>query len=574
MAASGEYIELHELAKGWKAAITRATDPATKHEAQIRNDRGNLPLHSATSFRAPIEVSESLLQAYPEAASITNNYGNLPLHFTAWKKGPLEVERLLLKIYPEGAAQKNNHGNLPLHYAAHYNAPLEVVEALYNAYPQGATQKNNDNNTPLDLAIADGASPNVVSLLQGKTVPPTEDEVLEKAKRRYEAAERELARHMSESTGTSEEMEDVLALLLDIYEGHPHALYSAGINPESAGTMDSMMEEVRKAAAADNAAGFDENYTSRNENEEEAQLIEDALCPPDDRVEIALSKLVGQEAVKNQIRGMRRTMELVKSSQNGKLAHPSHIVLEGNPGVGKSTVAGILAGILYEIGVVKTQNFMSVGRDELIDRKSEARTIQKTRKVLARAKGGVLVLNEAYTLLPSTARPRGRDHGGAALREIARTLPSGNPLIILTGSALELQRILSSEIGFKNHFLTRIEFADPTPSQVARIFMGKMADKGLVPGDGVTVDYLAELISTNTDEDWRLERNGRIADLLLNGVRAELRKRFHFNDESSKISFSPIKMMSPGAASRMPAATPDEIFVTVEDVQNAIVNGM
>lgn len=569
---------MHELAKGWKAAIGRAMDPATKHEAQIRNDRGNLPLHSATSFRAPIDVAEALLQAYPEAASITNNYGNLPLHFTAWKKGPLEVERLLLKIYPEGAAQKNNHGNLPLHYAAHYNAPLEIVEALYNAYPQGATQKNNDNNTPLDLAIADGASPNVVSLLQGKKVPPTEDEALEKAKRRYEAAERELARHMSESTGTTEEMEEVLALLLDIYEAHPHALYSAGINPENAGTMDSMMEEVRKAAAADNShangIGGIEDYAGRNENEEEAQLIEDALCPPDDTVEIALSKLVGLEAVKNQIRGMRRTMELVKTEQNGKLAHPSHIVLEGNPGVGKTSVATILADVLYEIGVTKTLNFMSVGRDELIDRKSESRTIAKTRKVLERAKGGVLVLNEGYTLLPSTARPRSRDHGGAALREIARTLPSGNPLIILTGSSLELQRILSSEIGFKSHFLTRIEFSDPTPSQVARIFIGKMSEKGLVPGDGVTVDYLAELISTNTDEDWRLERNGRIADLLLNGVRAELRKRMHFSDDSSKVSFSPIKMMSPTAASRMPAATPDEIFVTVEDVQNAIVNGM
>lgn len=319
---------------------------------------------------------------------------------------------------------------------------------------------------------------------------------------------------------------------------------------------------------------MEDNFLARNENEEEAQLIEDALCPPDDTVEIALSKLVGLEAVKNQIRGMRRTMELVKSTQGGKITHPSHMVLEGNPGVGKTTVATIMAQVLFEIGVVKTQNFVTAGRDDLIDRKGEARTIAKTRKVLERAKGGVLVLGEAYTLLPSTARPRGRDHGGAALREIARTLPTGNPLIILTGGALDLQRILSSEIGFKSHFLTRIEFADPTPSQIARIFMGKLGEKGLVPGDGVTVDYLAELISTNTDEDWRLERNGRIAELLLNGVRAELRKRFHFNDESSKVSFSPIKMMSPGASSRMPVATPDEIFVTVEDVQNAIVNGM
>jgi hypothetical protein len=331
--------------------------------------------------------------------------------------------------------------------------------------------------------------------------------------------------------------------------------------------------QVRKAAAADNthmSGGIEDNFMSRNENEEEAQLIEDALCPPDDVVEIALSKLVGLEAVKNQIRGMRRTMELIKTSQGGKVAHPSHIVLEGNPGVGKSMVANILARVLFEIGVVKTQNCVRVGRDDLIDRKSEARTITKTRKVLENAKGGVLVLDEAYTLLPSTARPRGRDHGGAALREIARTLPTGNPLVILIGGPLELQRILSSEIGFKSHFLTRIEFPDPTPSQIARIFMGRMGEKGLVAGDGVTVDYLAELISTNTDEDWRLERNGRIAELLLNGVR----KRFHFNDESSKVSFSPIKMMSPGASSRMPAATPDEVFVTVEDVQNAIVNGM
>jgi hypothetical protein len=188
--------------------------------------------------------TEALLEAYPEAASLTNNYGNLALHFTAWKKGPLDVERLLLKVYPEGAAQKNNHGNLPLHYAAHYNAPLEVVEALYNAYPEGAVQKNNDNNTPLDLAIADGASPNVVALLQGKSVPPTDDEVLESAQRRCEAMEKEYSRYMEHNMGTNEELETVLALLLDIQENHPHALYSAGINPQIGGTMDAIMDQV------------------------------------------------------------------------------------------------------------------------------------------------------------------------------------------------------------------------------------------------------------------------------------------------------------------------------------------
>lgn len=210
----------------------------------MKNDRGNLPLHSAASFRAPLEVAEALLEAYPEAASMTNNYGNLALHFTAWKKGPLDVEKLLLKVYPEGAAQKNNHGNLPLHYAAHYNAPLEVVEALYQAYPEGASQKNNDNNTPLDLAIADGASPNVVALLQGKSVPPTEDEVLEQAKGRCERMEKELQRHMEMHDTSQDDVNMVLSILMDIRDTHMHALYSAGIDPSLAGDRDALLDQV------------------------------------------------------------------------------------------------------------------------------------------------------------------------------------------------------------------------------------------------------------------------------------------------------------------------------------------
>lgn len=255
-------IDVHDLAKGWKAAVARAKDPATRyvgttmisstphshrrsrHEAQIKNDRGNLPIHTAASFRAPLEVAEALLEAYPESASMTNNYGNLALHFTAWKKGPLEVEKLLLKVYPEGAAQKNNHGNLPLHYAAHYNAPLEVVEALYNAYPEGALQKNNDNNTPLDLAIADGASPNVVALLQGQSVPPTDDEVLESAKNRCERMEKELQRTMEQHDGMNEDRELVLAMLMDLKEKHPHALFAAGMDPHAIHDMDTLLEQV------------------------------------------------------------------------------------------------------------------------------------------------------------------------------------------------------------------------------------------------------------------------------------------------------------------------------------------
>ncbi len=241
-----EYVDLHELAKGWKAALGCCSDPRTRHEARRKNDRGNLPLHTAASFRAPVEVIEGLLEAYPEAASMTNNYGNLALHFTAWKKGPLDCMRLLLQVFPEGAAQRNNHGNLPLHYAAHYNAPMEVVEALYRAYPEASHQKNNDSNTPLDLAIADGAAPNVVALLQGKAVPPNDEEIYQGAKSRYERIEKEMSRTVTTHDTVQEDLNVLLGFLMDVKANHPSAMYSSGIDPALCGTLESLLDQVRE----------------------------------------------------------------------------------------------------------------------------------------------------------------------------------------------------------------------------------------------------------------------------------------------------------------------------------------
>ena len=295
-------------------------------------------------------------------------------------------------------------------------------------------------------------------------------------------------------------------------------------------------------------------------------MIEDALCPAEDAVELALANFVGMESLKNQVRGIRRTVEITKQV-------PRHMAFVGNPGTGRASIARAMAGILFEMGVVKNRTFIECGREDFIDRKSEARTVFKTRKILERAAGGVLFWNEPYTLMPSTARPRGRDHGAAALREMARALPSGSPFVILTGTPLDLQRIISSDIGFKGHFQTRIEFPDTTPEQIARMFLAKLQQKGLVAAEGVTVDGVSDLIRKNIASDFRAERNGCISDLLLTGVRGELRKRANWDDTASKGSLSPLKILSPGS-SRMPAYAPEEILVTYEDVQNAIVSGM
>eukprot|EP00586_Coscinodiscus_wailesii_P023182 CAMPEP_0172509352 /NCGR_PEP_ID=MMETSP1066-20121228/219700_1 /TAXON_ID=671091 /ORGANISM="Coscinodiscus wailesii, Strain CCMP2513" /LENGTH=672 /DNA_ID=CAMNT_0013287793 /DNA_START=316 /DNA_END=2334 /DNA_ORIENTATION=+ len=578
------FLDLHELAKGWKAAIARASDPNTRHEAQVKNDRGNLPLHTAASFRAPIEVTEALLDAYPEAASQTNNYGNLALHFTAWKKGPLDVEKLLLKVYPEGAAQKNNHGNLPLHYAAHYNAPLEVVEALYNAYPEAAMQKNTDSNTPLDLAIADGASPNVVALLQGKKIPPTDEELLDSSKSRCDRLEKELQKCVDEHTVIQEDLSEILSMLMDIKEGHLHALYSTGMDPQSIHSVDSLLDQIHRAikeehphdnAQDESAMNPHHQLPNNNTDEDETQAIEDALLPPDDEVEQILSHIVGLDAVKNQIRGLRRTKEMTKNEHDQTTQIPHHVSLVGNPGTGKTFVARCLMPLLYKIGVVKKEVFLEVGRDDLIDRKSEARTVEKTRKLIAKATGGVLFVDEAYTLLPSPARRRGRDHGAAALKELAKILPAGDPLVIVAGYPTDLQLVLASDTGFKGHFLLQFDCHDLACTDLAKITFAKMQRKGFVPGDGVTIGYLADMIRNQTDPDWRMERNGHVCDLLVHAVRTEIKRRIMGGDDTaSRASVSPYRGITAPGSNMVPLFPPEEVLVTVEDFQNVFMSGL
>ncbi len=535
------------------------------------------------------------MEAYPEAAGITNNYGNLALHFTAWKKGPLDVERMLLKVYPEGkyhcirlhmytlvtscipssnvllpffttlgAAQKNNHGNLPLHYAAHYNAPLEVVEALYNAYPEGALQKNNDNNTPLDLAIADGASPNVVALLQGKSVPPSDEELLIRHKARYEKMEKDLQSYMERHDSVHEDVSTVLEFLMDVKEAYPHALYCAGMDPEEIKDADSLVHQIRKAA---------DGNMDRQQQEE--------VIPALDEVERQLDKIVGLEDIKHQVRGMRRTIELGRGILDGvERELPPHLYLVGSPGSGKTFVARILGEILWRIGAVKNDVFLEVGRTELVEA-TEAKTIEKTKKILRRAKGGILFVDEAYTLLPSAAR-RGigqSDHGSAALRTIAEALPQNDPLVILAGYSSDLQVIITNNaLGFKNSFLLQLELPDMAPDLMSRLFMAMAKSKGIVFAEGVTQDYVATLLERNTSLEWRSFRNGRVSEMLLNSVRRTIKMRNEKNLISSRgRSLSPARSVVPvlsPISHKLPVAAPEDVIATVEDLQQAIALGL
>jgi hypothetical protein len=221
---------------------------------------------------------------------------------------------------------------------------------------------------------------------------------------------------------------------------------------------------------------------------------------------------------------------------------------------------------MHKIGAVKTESIVEVGRDELVDARSEERTIEKTLKVLERARGGVLFIDEVYNLLPSHGRQGNQDHGPAALKTIAEALPKGDPLVFLAGFSLDLQKVINTDIGFKNRFLLRMELPDPTPFELARMVASKLGRKGYVLGEGLTARYIADAISSMGD-DWRADRNGRVADDLVHSIKLEIKKKVATGNDVGTLS--PNQQVI-----RMPVILPEDITITVEDFQNAFRNGI
>ena len=124
---------------------------------------------------------------------------------------------------------------------------------------------------------------------------------------------------------------------------------------------------------------------------------------------------------------------------------------------------------------------------------------------------------------------------------------------------------MPSDIGFKGKFLLRMELPDPTPFELARMTATKLGRRGFVLGEGLTARYVADAISS-MGEEWRAERNGRVADDLVHSIRIEIRKK--------AVTGNDVGMLSLSMSSRMPIVAPEEITITVEDFQNAFRNGI
>ena len=183
-----------------------------------------------------------------------------------------------------------------------------------------------------------------------------------------------------------------------------------------------------------------------------------------------LNKLVGLDSVKAEINRLVDLLRVQQMRSEVGLSNKGtsrHMVFYGNPGTGKTTVARLLADVYRELGILPTGQLVEVDRAGLVGG-YVGQTAIKTSEVIDQAMGGVLFIDEAYTL---TANKGQNDFGQEAVDTILKAMEDyrDEMIVIVAGYTDLMKEFLETNPGLKSRFNYFIEFPDYEPQELVAI---------------------------------------------------------------------------------------------------------
>lgn len=184
-----------------------------------------------------------------------------------------------------------------------------------------------------------------------------------------------------------------------------------------------------------------------------------------------INSLIGLDTVKDKLRKQIATTQFAKLREEvlgADVKKPSlHMVFTGDPGTGKTTVAREYAKVLHAMGLIEKPEVMEVGRKDLVGAVI-GETEKKTNEVIENAKGGVLFIDEAYSLVVNGA---GNDFGKVAINQIVAEMENNrdNLVVIVAGYPEPMAQFINSNEGLKSRFLNYIEFKNYDKQEIGQI---------------------------------------------------------------------------------------------------------
>ena len=207
--------------------------------------------------------------------------------------------------------------------------------------------------------------------------------------------------------------------------------------------------------------------------EQELETAEPAAVAASEKLEDVLAELdelIGIESIKKEVRGLVNFLKVQEHRKAAGLPEDKlsmHMVFEGNPGTGKTTVARILARVFAAIGVLDKGHLIETDRSGLVA-EFVGQTAPKANAIIDSALGGVLFIDEAYSLVGDE-----KDSFGAEAMQILLKRAEDDRdglIVILAGYSKPMKRLLQTNPGLSSRFSRSFNFVDYSADELVDIF--------------------------------------------------------------------------------------------------------